>query len=130
MGEGRVRVAKKQFAGNAGVHFPPCFERPRLFFHDPRAASRTGMTKRRSVGMPDNEIMQAGPGYGIHLNFAARQSNNVGPPQFGVALNRNSNLRNAKNTKFLKNITVPGIVNSPKRAPNKHERALKAALGL
>lgn len=49
---------------------------------------------------------------------------------FGVALNRNANLRNAKNTKFLKNICVPGVINSPQRKPNKHERALKAAFGL
>lgn len=49
---------------------------------------------------------------------------------FGVALNRNGNLRNAKNTKFLKNICVPGVINSPQRKPSKPERSLKAALGL
>lgn len=49
---------------------------------------------------------------------------------FGVALNRNVNLRNSKNTKFLKNIVVPGIVNTPQRSPTTDERSLKAVLGL
>jgi hypothetical protein len=49
---------------------------------------------------------------------------------FGVALNRNSALRNAKNTKFLKGICVPGVINSPQRPPHKQDRALKSALGL
>ena len=49
---------------------------------------------------------------------------------FGVALNRNASLRNSKNTKFLKNIVVPGVVNSPQRKPTTTERSLKSALGL
>jgi hypothetical protein len=49
---------------------------------------------------------------------------------FGVALNRNGKLRNAKNTKFLKTICVPGVINSPQRKPSKSERSLKSALGL
>lgn len=49
---------------------------------------------------------------------------------FGIALNRNPALRNTKNTKFLKNVCVPAIINSPARKPNKQELALKAALGL
>ena len=49
---------------------------------------------------------------------------------FGIALNRNGKLRNAKNTKFLKNICVPGIINTPQRKPRKPERLLKSALGL
>lgn len=49
---------------------------------------------------------------------------------FGIALNRNGSLRNAKNTRFLKNICVPGIINSPPRPPYKDERELKSILGL
>lgn len=49
---------------------------------------------------------------------------------FGVALNRNPQLRNSKNTKFLKNIVVPGVVNTPQRPPTLDERSLKAMLGL
>jgi hypothetical protein len=49
---------------------------------------------------------------------------------FGVALNRNPDLRNSKNTRFLKNIVVPGILNSPQRPPTANERAFKAVLGL
>lgn len=49
---------------------------------------------------------------------------------FGIALNRNRNLRNAKNTKFLKSICVPGVINSPQGKPDKAERSLKGALGL
>jgi hypothetical protein len=49
---------------------------------------------------------------------------------FGVALNRNAALRNAKNTKFLRNISVPGVINSPKRRPTGSESKLSAALGL
>lgn len=49
---------------------------------------------------------------------------------FGIALNRNSELRNSRNTKFLKNIVVPGIINTPPRPPTKDECSLKAVLGL
>ncbi|WP_147292956.1 hypothetical protein [Dyella psychrodurans] len=49
---------------------------------------------------------------------------------FGIALNRNPALRNARNLKFLRNICVPGVVNSPQRRPYKPERELKSALGL
>lgn len=49
---------------------------------------------------------------------------------FGVGLNRNHQLRNAKNTTFLKNLVVPGVLNSPQRPPTNPERALKMALGL
>jgi len=49
---------------------------------------------------------------------------------FGVALNQNVKLRNAKNTGFLRKVVVPGVINTPKRAPTKPERSLKAALGI
>lgn len=49
---------------------------------------------------------------------------------FGVALNRNSSLSNSKNTKFLKKMVVPGVLNSPRRKPKLSEKALKDVLGL
>jgi len=49
---------------------------------------------------------------------------------FGVAIKRNPNLRNAKSTKFLRNLMVPGIINSPQRPPTTPECAMKAAFGL
>ena len=49
---------------------------------------------------------------------------------FGVALNQNAGLRNAKNTSFLRNVVVPGIINTPQRAPTKQEKSLKRALGV
>ena len=49
---------------------------------------------------------------------------------FGIALNRNKKLRNAKNTKFLKNLKVPGIINSPKGRPTESEREMKAVFGI
>ena len=49
---------------------------------------------------------------------------------FGIALNRNGGLRNSKNTKHLKTLVVPGVINTPQRPPTKDERSLNAALGL
>lgn len=49
---------------------------------------------------------------------------------FGIGLNRNQQLRNSKNTKFLKNLVVPSILNSPQRKPTISEKTLKEALGL
>ncbi|CAN5444377.1 hypothetical protein BH09GEM1_BH09GEM1_07630 [soil metagenome] len=49
---------------------------------------------------------------------------------FGVAINRNPAMRNTKNTKFLRTLVVPGIINTPRRAPRVAEQSLKAALGL
>ena len=49
---------------------------------------------------------------------------------FGMALKRNPKLRNAKSTKFLKNLVVPGIINSPQRPPTKPEQTMKKAFGL
>lgn len=49
---------------------------------------------------------------------------------FGIALRRNAGLRNSKNTKHLKNLVVPGVINTPQRPPREDERSLKAALGL
>jgi hypothetical protein len=49
---------------------------------------------------------------------------------FGIALNRNGELRNSKNTKFFRRICVPGVINTPKRAPSKPEQSLRKDLGL
>lgn len=49
---------------------------------------------------------------------------------FGVALNQNSALRNSSNTKFLRNVVVPGVLNTPPGAPKAAEKALRADLGL
>jgi hypothetical protein len=49
---------------------------------------------------------------------------------FGIALNRNSSLSNSKNTKFLKGMVVPGVLNSPQRKPKACEKAFKRVLGL
>ena len=49
---------------------------------------------------------------------------------FGVALNRNGSLSNSKNTKFLKTMVVPGVLNSPQRKPKAPEKSLKKVLGL
>jgi len=49
---------------------------------------------------------------------------------FGLALTRNKRLRNARNTRFLKNLVVPGVINSPQRPPTKSEREMKAVFGL
>lgn len=49
---------------------------------------------------------------------------------FGVAFKRNPQLRNARNTRFLKNLVVPTVINTPQRPPTLPERALKATLGL
>ena len=49
---------------------------------------------------------------------------------FGIALNRNPDLSNFKNTKFLKKMVVPGVMNSPQRPPRAPERDLKNVLGL
>jgi hypothetical protein len=48
---------------------------------------------------------------------------------FALALNRNPKLRNTKNTRFLKKLVVPGVINSPRRPPKGSERELKAVLG-
>lgn len=49
---------------------------------------------------------------------------------FGVALIRNASLRNSKNTKFLKSMVVPGILNSPQGQPRVTDKALRNVLGL
>lgn len=49
---------------------------------------------------------------------------------FGLALTRNDSLSNSKNTKFLKTMVVPGILNSPQRQPTVPEKSLKKVLGL
>ncbi len=49
---------------------------------------------------------------------------------FGVALNRNGSLSNSKNTKFLKSMIVPGVLNTPRRKPTDPEKALKNVFGL
>lgn len=49
---------------------------------------------------------------------------------FGIALNRNAALSNAKDTKSLRSICVPGVINSPQRRPYRQESKLKSALGL
>jgi len=49
---------------------------------------------------------------------------------FGIALNRNGSLSNSKNTKFLKKMVVPGVLNSPRGRHKAPEKALKNALDL
>ena len=47
---------------------------------------------------------------------------------FARALNRNPKLLNTKNTRFLKNLRVPGVLNSPKGRPTESVHAMKAVL--
>ncbi len=46
----------------------------------------------------------------------------------GLALNRNSRLLNSKNTKHLKNLVAPGVINSPKGRPGKPVLEIKKVL--
>jgi hypothetical protein len=48
----------------------------------------------------------------------------------GLALERNPLLTNIKNTKLLKEMKVPGVMNSPQSAPTLAVRDLRNALGL
>lgn len=49
---------------------------------------------------------------------------------FGIALKRNRELSNAKNTKFLKHLVVPGIINPTPEQPSEAAKVLRRALGL
>lgn len=48
----------------------------------------------------------------------------------GMALEKNKELFNVRGTKMLREMVVPGIINSPKGAPTQPQRDLKNALGL
>ncbi len=47
----------------------------------------------------------------------------------GMALGQNSKLRNKRDTKYLREIRVPGLVNSPPGPPSSATRSLKRTLG-
>ena len=47
----------------------------------------------------------------------------------GMALGQNSRLLNKKDTKYLREIRVPGLVNSPPGPPSSAARSLKRTLG-
>ena len=47
----------------------------------------------------------------------------------GLALNKNANLRNVKNTKFLRTLQIPGVLNNPLGKPNAGALLLRQALG-
>lgn len=47
-----------------------------------------------------------------------------------TALKRNAKLLNMRQTKHLRSLVVPGIINSPQRFPRPDEKKLKKALGL
>ena len=46
------------------------------------------------------------------------------------AISKNSNLVNTKNTSFIKNINLPGVLNSPKGKPAPGAKLLKSLLGI
>jgi hypothetical protein len=46
----------------------------------------------------------------------------------GAALEKNSALMNIKNTKYLRLISVPGLINTPKRKPTGSEQQFKKAI--
>ena len=48
----------------------------------------------------------------------------------GMALERNPNISNIQKTKLLRNIRLPGVINSPQAAPTKPVRELRNILGL
>jgi hypothetical protein len=48
----------------------------------------------------------------------------------GMALKRNPDLLNARSTAMLKNLVVPGVINTPRRPPTLGERNLREALAL
>jgi hypothetical protein len=48
----------------------------------------------------------------------------------GMALERNGKLANARKTKFLRKMKVPGVINSPQARPKRSVSALRKTLGL
>jgi len=48
----------------------------------------------------------------------------------GMALEKNPDIYNVKKTKLLREMKVPGIINSPKGPLSKSQHDLKNALGL
>lgn len=48
----------------------------------------------------------------------------------GIALDRNPELLNVRKTKLLKEMVVPGIINTPRSSPSRAESSLKICLGL
>jgi hypothetical protein len=48
----------------------------------------------------------------------------------GIAYTRNRDLTNIRGTQFLKEATVPGVLNTPPGKPSNAASALKRALGL
>jgi hypothetical protein len=48
----------------------------------------------------------------------------------GMALERNPNIYNVRKTKLLREIIVPGVMNSPQAKPTRSQQDLKNALGL
>jgi hypothetical protein len=48
----------------------------------------------------------------------------------GMALEQNENLTNVKNTKLLREMVVPGVINSPQARPTSPVADLRNALGL
>jgi hypothetical protein len=48
----------------------------------------------------------------------------------GIAIDRNPDIYNVKKTKLLREMKVPGVINSPQAPPTLSQRDLKNALGL
>ena len=48
----------------------------------------------------------------------------------GMALDQNYDLMNVKKTKFMKEMVVPGVINSPQSRPTTPVTELRNALGL
>ena len=63
------------------------------------------------------------------LRLNEREADFVEQLLISKALSKNNDLANTKNTSFVKEIMLPGVLNSPKGKPSKGSRLLRSVLG-
>ena len=62
--------------------------------------------------------------------FSKSEADFVERHLIGLALRKNPNLKNNKNTRYLKKLKIQGVLNNPKGPPSKTVTELRSALGI
>ena len=66
----------------------------------------------------------------ISTSLPENEANFVEQYLIGLALRKNPHLKNIKNTKFLRTLQIPGVLNNPAGAPSTGADLLKRSLGV
>lgn len=108
------------------IFMKECFAPHKLWHYNEVLASYGKCTPYLTLVVkrtPKNKFAKVSKAKGAHKDIKFLEQHLI-----GLCLDRNPDLRNVKDTSFLRNMVVPGVINSPQARPTRGAQSLKTLL--